>query len=96
MNGSLNQEGSTKNILHNFFIDVSIIVVIHEGEAKMKKYEFKHVRMNHGIEGDLSKKNYEEKLERILAEMGDEGWDLKSFQSHFPFHTHLIFGREKD
>lgn len=61
----------------------------------MKKYEFKHVRMNHGIEGELSKEHWEKKLESILAEMGDDGWDLKSFQSHFPSHTHLIFGREK-
>jgi len=51
--------------------------------------------MNHGIEGEFSKEHWERKLESILAEMGDDGWDLKSFQSHFPSHTHLIFGREK-
>ncbi|GAI82089.1 unnamed protein product [marine sediment metagenome] len=61
----------------------------------MKKYEFKHVRMNHGVKCEFSKKNWEIKLESILAEMGDDGWDLKSFQSHVPSHTHLIFGREK-
>ena len=60
----------------------------------MKKYEFKHVRMNHGIEGEFSKERWDKKLESILAEMGDDGWDLKSFQSQVR-HTHLIFGREK-
>ena len=62
----------------------------------MKKYEFKHVRMNHGFIGQLSKEHWEGKLESILAEMGDKGWDLKSGHSEaFSMHTHLIFSREK-
>ena len=63
----------------------------------MKKYEFKHIRMNHGFKGQLFKENWEEKLESILAEMGDKGWDLKSIYSEaFTMHTHLVFGREKN
>lgn len=62
----------------------------------MKRYEFKHVRMEHGLEGQLSKRHWEEKLENILAEMGNEGWDLKSFHSEaMTMHSHLVFGREK-
>ena len=62
----------------------------------MKKYEFKHVRMNHGIKCEFSKKHWEGKLESILAEMGDKGWDLKSvYGVAFTMHTHLFFGREK-
>ena len=62
----------------------------------MKKYEFKHVRMNHGIKCEFSKKNWGIKLESILAEMRDDGWDLKGVYSQaFTMHTHLIFGREK-
>jgi hypothetical protein len=60
----------------------------------MKKFEFKHVRMKHGFKCEFSKKHWENKLESILAEMGDKGWDLKSLLSH-AMHTHLIFGREK-
>ena len=63
----------------------------------MRKYEFKHVRMKHGFKGQLYKKHFEGKLESILAEMGDKGWDLKSSYSEaFTMHTHLIFGREKN
>jgi hypothetical protein len=52
--------------------------------------------MEHGIVGQLSKEHWEDKLERILAEMGDDGWDLKSTHSEAgTMHTHLIFGREK-
>jgi hypothetical protein len=66
------------------------------GETAMKKYEFKHVRMEHGIEGELFKKHWEEQLERILAEMGEGGWDLKTFHSEaLTMHSHLVFGREK-
>jgi len=61
---------------------------------KVKKYEFKHVRMNHGVEGDLLKKIWEEKLENVLADMGENGWDLKALHIH-ALHTHLIFSREK-
>jgi hypothetical protein len=62
----------------------------------MQKYEFKHVRMNHGFKGQLSKKHWEGKLESILAEMGENGWDLKcGYSEAFTSHTHLIFGREK-
>jgi len=63
-------------------------------KIKVKKYEFKHIRMNHGVEGDLSKKIWEEKLENILADMGENGWDLKALHIH-ALHTHLIFSREK-
>jgi hypothetical protein len=63
----------------------------------MKRYEFKHVRMEHGIEGEFSKKAWEAKLENILAEMGDAGWDLKSLHSEaLTMHSHLVFGREKE
>jgi hypothetical protein len=34
----------------------------------MKRYEFEHVRMIHGVEGDLSKKHREEKIKNILTE----------------------------
>ena len=62
----------------------------------MNKYEFEHVRMEHGLEGELSKKRWEEMLKTILAEKGEEGWDLKSAYSEaLTMHTHLIFGREK-
>ena len=61
---------------------------------KMKKYEFDHIRMTHGVEGELSKNLWEEKIENILADMGEKGWDLKAFHIH-ALHTHLIFGREK-
>ena len=63
-------------------------------EIKMKKYEFEHVRMTHGVEGELSKNFWEEKIENILADMGEKGWDLKAFHTH-ALHTHLIFGRER-
>jgi hypothetical protein len=61
---------------------------------KMKKCEFDHARMAHGVEGELLKNIWEEKIEKILAEMGEKGWDLKAFHTH-AMHTHLIFGREK-
>jgi len=62
----------------------------------MNQYEFEHVRMEHGIEGQLSKERWEEKLTSILVEKGDNGWDLKSAYSEaLTMHTHLIFGREK-
>ncbi len=52
--------------------------------------------MNHGIQCEFFKKDWEIKLESILAEMGDKGWDLKSvYNEAFTMHTHLIFGREK-
>jgi hypothetical protein len=62
----------------------------------VKQYEFEHVRMEHGVVGQLSKTRWEEKLTSILAKMGDEGWDVKSVYSEAgTMHTHLIFGREK-
>jgi len=62
----------------------------------MTQYEFRHVRMEHGIAGQFSKEHWEEKLEKILMEMGDDGWDLKSTHCEaLTMHTHLIFGREK-
>ena len=62
----------------------------------MKQYEFKHVRMKHGVAGQLSTEVWEQKLEGILAEMGDQGWDLKSAHHEAgAMHTHFIFGREK-
>jgi len=60
----------------------------------MKKYEFKHIRMPHGVEGELSKKLWEEKTENILADMGEKGWDLKALHIN-AMHTHFIFGRER-
>jgi hypothetical protein len=63
----------------------------------MTKFEFKHVRKNHGLKGQLFKEHWEKKLESILAEMGDKGWNLKSVYSEaLTMHTHLIFGREKE
>ena len=62
----------------------------------MKQYGFKHVRMKHGVAGQLSSEVWENKLESILEEVGDKGWDLKSVHSEaLTMHTHLIFGREK-
>jgi hypothetical protein len=62
----------------------------------MKKYEFKHVRMIHGFKAQTFKKHWEQKLNRILEEMGNNGWDLKSTHCEaFAMHTHLIFSREK-
>ncbi len=62
----------------------------------MKKYEFRHVRMKHGLRAQLSRKYFEAKLASILAEMGDNGWDLKGIYSEaLTMHTHLVFGREK-
>lgn len=62
----------------------------------MRRYEFKHVRMQHGIVGELFREHWEGRLLSILAELGDEGWDLKSaHRETLAFHTHLIFGREK-
>ena len=49
----------------------------------MKKYEFDHIRMTHGVEGELSKNLWEEKIENILADMGEKGWDLKAFHIHW-------------
>ena len=60
----------------------------------MKKFEFKHIRVNHGVEEDLSKRIWEEKIENVLADMGERGWDLKALHIH-ALHTHLIFSREK-
>lgn len=65
-------------------------------DIAVRQYEFKHVRMEHGIVGQLSKEHWEGKLESILGEMGDDGWDLKSTHCEaMTMHTHLIFGREK-
>ena len=48
-------------------------------DIAVSQYEFKHVRMEHGIAGQLSKEHFgRANWRRVLAEMGDEGWDLKS------------------
>jgi len=62
----------------------------------VKQYEFKHVRMKHGLAGELSREVWEQKLQSILDEMGDQGWDLKTAHHESgAMHTHFIFGREK-
>jgi hypothetical protein len=67
-----------------------------KGMNAMKPYEFEHVRMKHGIKGDVSKSHWEEKLMGILTEMGEKGWDLNgAYSETMSFHTHLIFSRER-
>ena len=63
----------------------------------MTQYEFKHVRMKHGLAGEFITEVWEQELERLLQEMGDQGWDLKTAHHEAgAMHTHFIFGREKN
>jgi hypothetical protein len=62
----------------------------------MKQYEFKHVRMEHGISGKKYQTPWEDHLMSILTEKGEQGWDLKAaYRETMATHTHLIFSREK-
>ena len=44
----------------------------------MKRFEYEIVRMKRGIIVGLSKNEHDKKLMKILTEMGDKGWELKT------------------
>ena len=64
-------------------------------EVKMKRVEYKHVRMRYGFKSVFSKAAFDAQLMGVLKEMGDQGWELKSsfHEGLGGLHVHLIFGR---
>ena len=60
----------------------------------MKRFEYKIIRMKRGIRVGLSKTLADKELMKILTEMGDLGWDLKS-ETIWSIDSVLIFRREK-
>ncbi len=60
----------------------------------MKRFEYEIVRMKRGIRVGLFKDVADEELMKILTEMGDKGWELKS-ETIWTRDSVLIFCREK-
>ena len=61
----------------------------------MKRFEYEIVRMKRGIKVGLSKTVADKELMKILTEMGDKGWELKS-ETIWSTDSVLIFSREKN
>jgi len=59
----------------------------------MRRFEFKTVRFRHGFGKRLLGDNYDESFEAMLAQHGQDGWDLKTAIQE-PLRTVLIFSRE--
>lgn len=59
----------------------------------MTRFEFKTVRFRHGFRLRLQGDIYDESFEAMLAQHGQDGWDLKTAIRE-PYRTVLIFGRE--
>jgi hypothetical protein len=62
--------------------------------AEMKKFEYKTVNYAQGLRKRLSGDDFGESFLRVLAEQGQEGWDLKDVIRDSGMQTILIFGRE--
>ena len=60
----------------------------------MTTYEFKHVTLEYGIAGALDRQIYTQRVEAVLHEYGQKGWDLKAMYHDFGLHLHIVFGRE--
>ncbi|MCX5672760.1 MAG: DUF4177 domain-containing protein [Planctomycetota bacterium] len=61
----------------------------------MKKLEYKIVRYGTpGLLKRLSGDSFGESFLRVLAEQGEEGWDLKEIIRESGLEALLIFGRE--
>jgi len=61
----------------------------------MKRFEYEIIRMKRGIKVGLSKVVADKELMKILTEMGDKGWELKS-ETIWSIDSVLIFSREKN
>ena len=60
----------------------------------MKRFEYEMTRMKRGIMVGLSKTEHDNKLMKILTEMGEKGWELKTL-TVWTSETILVFCREK-
>lgn len=60
----------------------------------MKKIEYKTVKYEQGLAKRLSGDDFGESLLRVLAEQGEEGWDLKDIIRESGMQAILIFSRE--
>ena len=62
----------------------------------MKKIEYKTVKYEQGLSKRLSGDDFGESFLRVLAEQGQEGWDLKDIIRENGMQAVLIFSREVD
>ncbi len=60
----------------------------------MKKIEYKMVTYEIGLRKRLSGDRFGEGFLKVLAEQGQEGWDLKDIIRESGLEALLIFGRE--
>ena len=60
----------------------------------MKKIEYKTVRYEPGLVKRFTGDEFGESFMRVLAEHGQEGWDLKEIIRKSGLQAILIFGRE--
>jgi hypothetical protein len=60
----------------------------------MKRIEYNIVRYETGLRKRLSGDSFGESFLRVLAEQGEEGWDLKEIIRESGLEALLIFGRE--
>ena len=60
----------------------------------MKQIEYKMVRYEIGLRKRLSGDRFGEGFLQVLAEQGQEGWDLKEVIRESGLEALLIFGRE--
>ena len=60
----------------------------------MRKIEYKTVKYEQGLGKRLSGDDFGESFLRVLAEQGQEGWDLKEIIRESGMQAILIFSRE--
>jgi hypothetical protein len=60
----------------------------------MKKFEYKTVKYEQGLGKRISGDDFGEDFLRVLAEHGNEGWDLKDIIRESGMKALLIFNRE--
>jgi hypothetical protein len=60
----------------------------------MKKIEYKTVKYEQGLGNRLSGDDFGESFLRVLAEHGQDGWDLKDVIRESGMQAILIFSRE--
>lgn len=62
----------------------------------MKQFEFKTVRYEPSLAKRIKGDDFGEGFQKVLAEHGRAGWDLKTVVREHGLQTILIFGRETE
>lgn len=60
----------------------------------MKQFQFKTVRYEPGFDKQIMGDDFGDGFQKVLADIGKEGWDLKSVVREQGLPTILIFSRE--